>query len=87
MGCVFLVWLRVCVEELGLGPIRLIRKGCWLICVKLHVKANNFGYRLKKYTRVASICHFQEKNIVHIGVVNWVVGPISMGSLEIKGCI
>jgi len=27
------------------------------------------------------------KNVVHIGVVNWAASPISMGSLEIKGCI
>jgi len=27
-------------------------------------------------------CHFQKKNVVHIGVVNWAVGPISIGSLK-----
>jgi len=24
----------------------------------------------------------EKKNVVHIGVVNWVVGPISIGSLK-----
>jgi len=28
-----------------------------------------------------------KKNVVHVGVLNWAAGLISMGNLEIKGCI
>jgi len=35
---------------------------------------------------VVSRCHFQEKNVARVGVLNWAAGLISLGSLEIKGC-